>query len=98
MFRMRKDPRGWPMPPNRSPVPRAVRVAAASPELSDSARGGYRRRAPSRTRGLLHGAAGLSEAAAVRGGFPPPLQVQRDSDPVGRAAAEIAVQLHRNLH
>jgi hypothetical protein len=25
------------------------------------------------------------------------LQVQRDSDPVGRAAAEIAVQLHRNL-
>ena len=25
------------------------------------------------------------------------LQVQRDSDPVGRAAAEIAMQLHRNL-
>ena len=28
---------------------------------------------------------------------PQTLQVQRDSDPVGRAAAEIAMQLHRNL-
>ena len=26
-----------------------------------------------------------------------PLQVQRDPDPVGRAAAEVAMQLHRNL-
>src|SRR5258706_9761077 len=75
MFRRPRDPRGWPMPPNPSPVPRAGRVAAASPALSGFAPDGYRRRVPSQTRGLLRGAAAPSAAAAVAVGVSPALRI-----------------------
>src|SRR6202022_1521219 len=85
-FRRRRAPRGWPMPPSRSPALVTAQPPPAGPAFPDSQ--------PVRMDREIGGIALLSLAKMVRQVFrAQSFEIQRDSDPVGRAAAEVAVQL-----